>query len=254
MLRRTTCLCLAAGFMLPAALSAQTPAQNDSAAKAAAKANTLPLITTRTLKFTTSEGTWISLDLAPDGSTLVFELLGDLYTLPVTGGVAKRITSGQGYDMQPSFSPDGKQLVFVSDRNGSENLWISDADGSNARALTTGERESYVSPTWAPDGQYIVATKGVQLWIYHRDGGSGLQLTGQPRPGAPANQGTPAHVGAAFGNDSKSIWVNVRGLGGAFFALGAAPRDPDAGRSSPDGSRSSSRSSHAARDMRSTRR
>jgi hypothetical protein len=68
MLRRTTCLCLAAGFMLPAALSAQTPAQNDSAAKAAAKANTLPLITTRTLKFTTSEGTWISLDLAPDGS------------------------------------------------------------------------------------------------------------------------------------------------------------------------------------------
>ena len=95
MLRRTTYLCLAAGFMLPAALSAQTPAQNDSAAKAAAKANTLPLITTRTLKFTTSEGTWISLDLAPDGSTLVFELLGDLYTLPVTGGVAKRITSGQ---------------------------------------------------------------------------------------------------------------------------------------------------------------
>ena len=240
MLRRTIyiCICLAAGLMLPDPLPAQTPAQNDSAAKAAAKANTLPLITTRTLKFTTSEGTWISLDLSPDGSTLVFELLGDLYTLPVTGGAAKRISSGQAYDMQPSFSPDGKQLVFVSDRNGSENLWVSDADGSNARALTTGERENYVSPAWAPDGQYIVATKGAQLWIYHKDGGSGLQLTGQPRPGAPANQGTPAHVGAAFGNDAKSIWVNVRGLGGAFFALGSAPPDPDAGpehgdRSSP---------------------
>ena len=81
MLRRTIYICLAAGLMLPDPLPAQTPAQNDSAAKAAAKANTLPLITTRTLKFTTSEGTWISLDLSPDGSTLVFELLGDLLSL-----------------------------------------------------------------------------------------------------------------------------------------------------------------------------
>ncbi len=229
-------------LLAPFALLAQSPAQSDSAAKAAAKANTLPLITTRTLKFTTNEGTWISLDLSPDGATLVFELLGDIYTLPASGGAATRITSGQAYDMQPGFSPDGKQLVFVSDRNGSENVWISDADGSNPRALTTGERENYVSPTWTPDGQYIVATKGFQLWIYHRDGGSGIQLTGQPRPGAPAPANpfsVPFHLGAAFGNDPRSIWVNVRGLQGPFFALGTAPPLPDFG---PDhGDRSSPR-------------
>lgn len=222
-------------LLLPSRLPAQTPVQADSAAKAAAKANTLPLITTRPLKFTTSEGTWISLDLSPDGTTLVFELLGDLYTLPVTGGAAKRITSGQAYDMQPNFSPDGKQLVFVSDRNGSENLWVADADGSNARALTTGERESYVSPVWAPDGQYIVAAKGPQLWIFHKDGGSGLQLTHQPRPGG---TGTPFHLGGAFGNDPRYLWVNVHGVNPRFFALSSELQPPFG----PDhGGRSSSR-------------
>src|SRR6188508_2163576 len=96
-----------------ATISAQTAAQNDSAAKAAARTNTLPLITTRTLKFTTDEGSWISLDLSPDGRTIVFDLLGDLYTLPVAGGAATQLTKGMMYDAQPRFSPDGKSVVFT---------------------------------------------------------------------------------------------------------------------------------------------
>ncbi|MEZ4587753.1 MAG: amidohydrolase family protein [Gemmatimonadales bacterium] len=195
-------------------LAAQTPAQSDSAAKAAAKAKSLPLITTRTLDFTTDEGTWISLDLSPDGRTIVFELLGDLYTLPIGGGSATRITSGQAYDMQPRFSPDGRRIVFVSDRNGSENLWVADASGQDARALTTGERDNYVSPTWTPDGRYVVATKGSELWLYHIDGGSGVQLTGKrgaPAPAGFGNPQTPTFLGAAFGPDPRYLWVNVRG-------------------------------------------
>src|SRR5690606_28264686 len=155
-------------------VSAQTPAQNDSAASAAAKAKSLPLITTRTLSFTTDEASWLSLDLTPDGGRLVFEILGDLYTLPVAGGEATRITSGQAYDMQPSFSPDGRRIVFISDRNGSENVWIADADGTNAFAVTTDERENYMSPVWTPDGEYVIAVKGSQLWLYHTRGGSGV--------------------------------------------------------------------------------
>ncbi len=198
----------------PAVASAQTVEQNDSSARAARRANSLPLIPSRTLDFTTDEGTWISLDLSPDGETIVFELLGDLYTLPVSGGSATRITSGQGYDMQPRFSHDGTEIVFVSDRDGSENIWVAGADGTDARQLTDTERENYMSPVWTPDGEYVMANKGNQLWLYHEDGGSGVQVTGHGEEGAPP---PPAHLGAAFGSDPRYLWVNVRGnLGGGF--------------------------------------
>mgnify|MGYP006416951815 FL=1 len=130
---------------MPTVAISQTVEQNDSSARAARRGNSLPLIPTRSMEFTATEGTWISLDLSRDGETIVFELLGDLYTLPVSGGTATRITSGQGYDMQPRYSPGGEHLVFVSDRDGSENVWIADADGANARQLTDGERENYMS-------------------------------------------------------------------------------------------------------------
>src|SRR6478609_9294017 len=96
----------------------------------------LPLTPTTPLKFTTDEGTWLSLDLSPDGRTIVFELLGDIYTIPVEGGKATRLTSGQSFDAQPHFSPDGKSIAFVSDRSQSDNLWIMNADGTHPRAIT----------------------------------------------------------------------------------------------------------------------
>lgn len=193
---------------------AQTAEQNDSSARAAERANSLPLIPSRTLDFTTDEGSWISLDLSPDGETIVFELLGDLYTLPVGGGTATRITSGQGYDMQPRFSPDGTEIVFVSDRDGSENLWLADSDGTDPRQLTDTRRDSYMSPLWTPDGDYVIANKGSQLWLYHLDGGTGIQMTGNRTGDGPP---PPSHIGAAFGSDPRHLWVSVRGnLGGGF--------------------------------------
>ena len=78
------------------------------------------------VRFATDEGTWLHLDVSPDGSRIVFSLLGDLYVLPVSGGEAKRITSGPSMDVQPRFSPDGRRIAFASDRGGLENLWIAD--------------------------------------------------------------------------------------------------------------------------------
>ena len=217
---------------------AQTAEQNDSSARAARRANSLPLIPARTLDFTTDEGSWISLDLSPDGETIVFELLGDLYTLPVGGGTATRITSGQGYDMQPRYSPDGAELVFVSDRDGSENLWVANADGTGPRQLTDTRRDSYMSPLWTPDGEYVIANKGSQLWLYHEDGGSGVQLTGHRAEGGPL---PPSHIGAAFGSDPRYLWVNVRGnLGGGFPAGSGSGVETDPIEFGPDHSARSS--------------
>ena len=205
---------LTSGVLLAATtLSAQTPAQNDSAIKAAARTSSLPLITTRALKFTTDEASWISLDVSPDGKTIAFDILGDLYTIPIAGGKATRITSGMGWDQQPRYSPDGSQIVFVSDRNGAKNVWIANADGTKPHAVTKADRIGFASPIWSADGQYVFASRTGQLWMYHKDGGSGLQMTGLRADGAPAAGPAPTaqHLGAALAADPRFLWVNVSG-------------------------------------------
>ena len=187
------------------------------------KLDSLPLRTTRTVSFETSEGTWMSLDVSPDGKTIVFELEGDLYTMPIGGGTATRITSGPAFDSQPRYSPDGKRIVFLSDRNGAENVWLADPDGSHTKALTRGTNNLYASPDWTPDGNYIVVsrTSGVlgsvyELWLIHKEGGSGAaMLRVQAGPGAPPAMNT---LGAAFGKDPRYIWVS-RHRGGFGYNL-----------------------------------
>ena len=113
--------------------------------KADSLGNNLPLKPTRTISFTTDEGTWMSLDVSPDGKSIIFDLVGDLYSIPFRGGKAKRITSGIAFDSQPVFSPDGKMISFISDRGGSENLWVSNIDGSNPKQLTKSDNGQYAS-------------------------------------------------------------------------------------------------------------
>ena len=101
--------------------------------KADSLGNNLPLKPNRSISFTTDEGTWMSLDVSPDGKSIIFDLVGDLYLMPFRGGEAKRITSGIAFDSQPVFSPDGEDISFISDRGGSENLWIANASGKNPK-------------------------------------------------------------------------------------------------------------------------
>jgi len=187
------------------------------------KLDSLPLQMSRNVNFETSEATWLSLDVSPDGKTIVFELLGDLYTMPISGGTATRITSGPGFDSQPRWSPDGKRIVFLSDRNGAENVWLSDPDGANGKALTKGTNNLYASPEWTPDGKYIIVSRSTgvlgsvyELWLIHKDGGSGAaMLRVQAGPNMPPPMNT---LGAAFGKDPRYIWVS-RHRGGFGYNL-----------------------------------
>jgi len=207
--------------------------RTDSTARAAARGSELPLRPARTVRFTTDEGTWMSLDLSPDGRTLVFDLAGDVYTLPVTGGKATRLTDGLPFDAQPRWSPDGRSIVYVTDRDGSDDVWVMDADGKNARQITRTDRTQFVSPDFTPDGKYIVVSRnavqyGTQynLYLYHRDGGTGVRMTGATPPvggAAPApgpGGGAPPqrnYVGAAFGKDSRYIYAASRNGGAAGY-------------------------------------
>lgn len=138
-------------------------------------------------RFTVTEGTWMNLDVSPDGRQIVFDLLGDIYTLPIEGGSAKRIASGKALQLQPRYSPDGERISFTSDAEGGDNLWLMKTDGSDARSLTRESFRLLNNASWSPDGQYLVARKHFtelrslgagEMWLYHVGGGAeGLQLT-----------------------------------------------------------------------------
>jgi imidazolonepropionase-like amidohydrolase/Tol biopolymer transport system component len=140
------------------------------------------------LSFETTEGTWMNVDVSPDGQTILFDLLGDIYSMPIEGGVATRIVGGLAFDMQPRFSPDGSSVAFISDRDGNFNIWLMDPDGSDPRQVSKEASREVNSPAWSPDGQYVFARKHFverrslgagEVWMYHVSGGAGLQVVGR---------------------------------------------------------------------------
>jgi imidazolonepropionase-like amidohydrolase/Tol biopolymer transport system component len=160
---------------------------------------TAPLGPTEALEFETSEGTWMNVDVSPDGRQIVFDLLGDIYLVAIAGGNATRITSGPAFDMQPRFSPDGKRIAIASDRNGATNIWTIDRDGKNATQVSRDTRWFINSPAWSPDGQFIFARHHFvrerslgagEIWMYHASGAEGLQVT--EKTSWQKDQGEPA--------------------------------------------------------------
>ena len=171
------------------------------------------------------EGTWMSVDVSPDGRQIVFDLLGDLYLLPIEGGEARTLTSGVEWDMQPRFSPDGKWVAFTSDRSGGDNIWIIRPDGSDPRQVTKESFRLLNSPSWSPDGDFIVARKHFtsrrslgagEMWLYHRSGGAGVQLTEKPNDQKDAGE-------PAFSPDGRYLYYSQDVTPGGVFDYNKDP-------------------------------
>jgi len=142
--------------------------------------------TSKKITITTNEGTWMNVDVSADGKSIAFDLLGDIFSMPITGGKATLLSGGKSWEVQPRFSPDGKFISFTSDRDGGDNIWIMNADGSNKHAITKETFRLLNNASWTPDGQYLVARKHFtgtrslgagEMWLYHKTGGEGVQLT-----------------------------------------------------------------------------
>lgn len=181
---RATLALVCAALLPPAAAQGQEPEARTQWDVTLARGET------RTLSFSTDEGTSLSMDLSPDGEWVVFDLLGHIWRIPAGGGEAQSLTqdSGVALNYHPRYSPDGSRIAFISDRRGQTNLWVMDADGSNPRAVHIDADARALTPAWTPDGEYIVirreplggggggggGTGG--LWMLHRDGGQGVRI------------------------------------------------------------------------------
>ena len=173
----------------------------------------------------TDEGTWMSLDVSPDGSEVAFDLLGDLYAVSIAGGEARVLTEGMAWDMQPRYSPDGQSIAFTSDRGGGDNLWVMGRDGSDPRQVTKEDFRLVNSPAWSPDGQFIAGRKHFtsrrslgagEIWLYHVSGGTGLQMT--EKPNLQKDLGEPA-----FSPDGRYLYFSQDATPGKLFEYNKDP-------------------------------
>ncbi|NBW75087.1 MAG: amidohydrolase [Sphingomonadaceae bacterium] len=215
--RTTSRLALALSLAaLPAAVMAQD-------AKDAPKWDVAapPGMKVREVPISVEEGTWMNLDVSPDGQTVAFDLLDDIYTMPITGGTPTRISEGLPYETQPRFSPDGKRIAFTSDRGGGDNIWIMNRDGSDKRQLTNESFRLTNQPSWSPDGQYIVAKKHFttgrslgtgEVWMYHVSGGDGVLLVKRPNEQHQKELGEPI-----FAPDGKHVYFTRNTTPGPIF-------------------------------------
>ncbi|HYI10088.1 MAG TPA: amidohydrolase family protein [Thermoanaerobaculia bacterium] len=174
-----------------------------------------------------TKGTWMTVDVSPDGKEIVFDLLGDLYVIPIGGGEAKAISTGIAWDMQPRYSPNGKWIAFTSDRSGGDNIWVMNRDGSEPKQVSKETFRLLNQPAWSPDSDFIVARKHFsserslgagEMWLYHRSGGDGLQLTKKRTD--QKDTGEPV-----FSPDGRYLYFSDDVTPGAIFEYSKDPND-----------------------------
>ncbi|WCO02798.1 amidohydrolase family protein [Psychroserpens ponticola] len=177
------------------------------------------------LKLSTNEGTWMNLDVSPDGKSIIFDLLGDIYKVDINSGKATVLREGLAFEIQPRFSPDGKHISFTSDAGGGDNIWYMNSDGSDAKQITKENFRLLNNAIWTPDSNYVIARKHFtstrsagagELWMYHKSGGSGIQLTKKKNDQQDVNE-------PSLSSDGKYLYYSEDMYPGGFFKYNKDP-------------------------------
>ena len=207
----------------PVVAAASQPAQPTAAPAKPAKwdVNRPTGAPIRQIPIRVSEGSWMDVDVSPDGRTIAFTLLGDIYTMPIAGGTPTRISEGLAWEVHPRFSPDGRRIAFTSDRGGGDNIWVMNANGSDKRQVTKEDFRLLNQPSWSPDGRYIVAKKHFttgrslgtgEVWMYHVSGGAGVLLVKRPNEQHQKELGEPVYA-----PDGNSVYYTRNVTPGPIF-------------------------------------
>jgi Tol biopolymer transport system component len=183
----------------------------------------LPMKPARILDYEVSKGTYMSLAVSPDGKTIMFDMLGEIYALPAEGGRAVPIATGMAFEAQPTFSPDGKWIAYVSDKTGGDNVWIARTDGSGARRISEDDEGAVrTSPAWSADGRsvyvsrYRIRIDRYELWRHPIDGGA-AELVAPAQLSADAPRSAwQSTLGAAASRDGKHLYY-ARRIGDLSF-------------------------------------
>lgn len=103
--------------------------------------------------------------LSPDGAKAVFTAIGDLWITDIASGTTAKLTDDEAIDLSPSWSPDGKLIAFVSDREGKSDIWTITPDGKTFVRLTDLDAPAN-APSWSPDGTKIAFLKDALASIF----------------------------------------------------------------------------------------
>jgi len=203
------------------ALAAHQASAQEADKKPAWDVNAPSGATIRQVPIRTAEASWIDLDVSRDGRTIAFTVLGDIYTMPITGGTPTRIAEGLAWEVQPRFSPDGTRIAFTSDRGGGDNIWVMNRDGSDKRQVTKEDFRLLNQPSWSPDGRFLVAKKHFttgrslgtgEVWMYHVSGGAGVVLVKKPNERHQKELGEPVYAA-----DGRSVFYTRNVTPGPIF-------------------------------------
>src|SRR3954451_7710278 len=122
-------------------------------------------------------------DISPDGKTVAFSYLGDIWLVDVNGGEATHLTMHEKHDFNPVFSPDGKWIAFSSNRHGQYDVFVIPVKGGRPKRLTYDSADDHVTG-WSPDSKHVLFMSGrgqdlpyrVELYSVSINGGQARQI------------------------------------------------------------------------------